>query len=190
MSNLLRAPENSLKEGGSFGKSEMVSALFSNGSHGSPTVTRHDQTVSMTKTQHQVMHTHDARAAEQQTMSYAKPSIAYSPPAYSEARDSTAGQIKVHKFDLNDIYVDSDDGVEDLQRLPVSTNLGISSPDYPWTQQDSNQSSLPQTSGNSDSVSAQSPSSSSEEAQVCFACFIITFIILNWEFYSCFLILT
>ncbi|XP_061373593.1 squamosa promoter-binding-like protein 1 [Gastrolobium bilobum] len=164
LSNLLREPENLLKEGGSSRTSEMVSTLFSNGSQGSPTVIRQHQTVSMTKMQ-QVMQTHDARAADQQTMSSIKPSISNSPPIYSEARDSTTGQIKMNNFDLNDIYIDSDDGMEDIERLPVSTNLGTSSLDYPWTQQDSHQSSPPQTSGNSDSASAQSPSSSSGEAQ-------------------------
>ncbi|RDX63790.1 Squamosa promoter-binding-like protein 1, partial [Mucuna pruriens] len=165
ISNLLREPENLLREGGSTRKSEMVSTLFSNGSQGSPTVTRQHETVSMAKMQQQVMHAHDARAADQQIVSSIKPSISNSPPAYSEARDSTAGQIKMNNFDLNDIYIDSDDGLEDLERLPVSTNIVTSSLDYQWTQQDSHQSSPPQTSGNSDSASAQSPSSSSGEAQ-------------------------
>lgn len=182
MSNLLRGTENLLKEGGSSGKSEMVSTLFSNGSQGSPTVIRQHQTVSMSKMQHQVMHADDARATDQHTMSSTKPSISNSPPAYSEARDSSAGQVKMNNFDLNDIYIDSDDGTEDLERLPVSTNLGTGSLDYPWTQQDSHQSSPPQTSRNSDSASALSPSSSSGEAQVYLSCCII----LNWLFYLCF----
>ncbi|XP_061366191.1 squamosa promoter-binding-like protein 1 isoform X2 [Gastrolobium bilobum] len=165
LSNLLQEPENLLKEGSSSGKSEMVSTLLSNGSHGSPTVTRHHQTVSISEIQHQVMHAHDARAADQQTMSSTKPSISNSPPAYSEARDSTAGQTKMNNFDLNDIYIDSDDGIEDIERLPVSENVVTSSLVYQWMQQDSHQSSPPQTSGNSDSASAQSPSSSSGEAQ-------------------------
>lgn len=153
-------------EGGSSRKSKMVPTLFSNGSQSSPTVIGQHQTVSTNKTQREVMHAHDSRSADQQLISSIKPSVSNSPPAYSEARDSTA-QIKMNNFDLNDIYIDSDDGMEDLGRLPVSTNLGTSSLDYPWTQQDSHQSSPPQTSGNSDSASAQSPSSSSGEAQVC-----------------------
>ncbi|KAI4301575.1 hypothetical protein L6164_034839 [Bauhinia variegata] len=162
LSNLLREPGNLLKEGTSSGKSEMVSTLLSNGSQG---LIRQHQTVSMTEMQHQGMHAHHARASDQQTMSSTKPSISNSPPAYSEARDSTAGQIKINNFDLNDIYIDSDDGMEDMERLPVSANLGTGHLDYPWAQQDSLQSSPPQTSGNSDSASAQSPSSSSGEAQ-------------------------
>ncbi|KAF7818086.1 squamosa promoter-binding-like protein 1 [Senna tora] len=162
LSNLLREPENFLKEGSSPGKSEMVSTLFSHGSQGSPTVIRQPQTISLTEIQQEGMH--GARAADQQTLSSTKPSISNSPPAYSEARDSIAGQVKMNNFDLNDIYVDSDDGMEDIERLSVSTNLAVSSLDYPWAQ-DSHQSSPPQTSGNSYSASAQSPSSSSGEAQ-------------------------
>ncbi|KAK2418891.1 squamosa promoter-binding protein [Trifolium repens] len=165
LSNLLREPENLLKEGSLSGKSEMVSTLFTNGSQGSPTVTVQNQAVSISEIQHQVVHTHDARVVDQQTTSSAKPGVSNSPPAYSEARDSTAGQTKMNDFDLNDIYIDSDDGIEDIERLPVTANLGTSSLDYPWVQQDSHQSSPPQTSGNSDSASAQSPSSSTGEAQ-------------------------
>lgn len=164
LSNLLREQENLLREGGSSRNSGMVSALFSNGSQGSPTVITQHQTVSMNQMQQEMVHTHDVRTSDHQLISSIKPSISNSPPAYSEARDSS-GQTKMNNFDLNDIYVDSDDGTEDLERLPVSTNLATSSVDYPWTQQDSHQSSPPQTSGNSDSASAQSPSSSSGEAQ-------------------------
>ncbi|PNY02320.1 squamosa promoter-binding-like protein 1-like, partial [Trifolium pratense] len=165
LSNLLREPENLLKEGSSSGKSEMVSTLLTNGSQGSPTVTVQNQAVSISEIQHQVVDAHDARVADQQTTSSAKPSVSNSPPTYSEARDSTAGQAKMNDFDLNDIYIDSDDGIEDIERLPVTANIGTSSLDYPWMQQDSHQSSPPQTSGNSDSASAQSPSSSTGEAQ-------------------------
>ncbi|KAK7284530.1 hypothetical protein RJT34_19277 [Clitoria ternatea] len=165
LSNLLREPENLLKEGRSSGKSEMVSTLLSNASQDSPKIAKQHQTVSIGEIQHQVMHAHDARAADQLTMSSTKPGISNSPLTYSEARDSTAGQTKMNNFDLNDIYIDSDDGIEDIERLPISANLGTSSLDYPWMQLDSHQSSPPQTSRNSDSASAQSPSSSSGEAQ-------------------------
>ncbi|CAK8544455.1 unnamed protein product [Lathyrus sativus] len=164
LSNLLREPENQLRKGSLFGKSEVVSTLFTDGSQGSPTVTRPNQTVSISEIQHQVMHAHDATVFDQQTTSSAKLGVSNSPPAYSEARDSTAGQPKMNDFDLNDIYIDSDDGIEDIERLPVAANLVTSSLDYPWMQQDSHQSSPPQ-SGNSDSASAQSPSSSTGEVQ-------------------------
>ncbi|KAK7259146.1 hypothetical protein RIF29_24745 [Crotalaria pallida] len=153
LSNLLQEPENLLKEGSSSRKSERVSTFFSNGSKGSPTVIRQRQTVSITEIHNQALHPCDAEAADQQTMSSAKPTFSNSPP-YSEARESSAGQTKMINFDLNDIYIDSDDCIEDIERLPV-----------PWMQQDSHQPSPPQTSGNSDSASAQSPSSSSGEVQ-------------------------
>ncbi|CAO2818215.1 unnamed protein product [Amaranthus hypochondriacus] len=89
--------------------------------------------------------------------------IKNSPPGYSE---STTGRMKLNNFDLNDVYIDSDDGVEDLERSPVNGNFVTGSVEFPsWARQDSYQSSPPQTSGNSDSASAQSPSSSSGEAQ-------------------------
>ena len=56
---------------------------------------------------------------------------------------------------LNDIYIDSDDGMEDPERSLVPENLGTGSLECPsWVQQDSHQSSPPQTSGNSYSASA------------------------------------
>ncbi|OAY48854.1 squamosa promoter-binding-like protein 1 [Manihot esculenta] len=113
----------------------------------------------------QVGHAHGANGANMQT-SPVKPSILNNYPAYSEVRDTTVGQVKMNNFDLNDIYVDSDDGAEDIERSPVVTNMMTSSLDCPsWIQQDSHQSSPPQTSRNSDSASAQSPSSSSGDAQ-------------------------
>ncbi|XP_058766752.1 squamosa promoter-binding-like protein 1 [Vicia villosa] len=164
LSNLLQEQEILLRERDSSRKSEMVSALFSNGSQGSPTVIAQHQTLSMNKRQQEMMHAHDVSTVDHQLVSSIKPSISNSPPIYSEVRDSSA-QIKMNNFDLNDIYIDSDDGMEDLEILPVSTNIGTSSVDYPWTQHDSHQSSPPQASGNSDSASAQSPSSSSGEPQ-------------------------
>ncbi|XP_038680732.1 squamosa promoter-binding-like protein 1 isoform X2 [Tripterygium wilfordii] len=108
---------------------------------------------------------HVAVAAPLQTLS-AKPSTINKLPTYSEVRDSIAGQTKINNFDLNDTYIDLDDGMEDIERSPVPGNPGTSSLDCPsWRQQDSHQSSPPQTSGNSDSASAQSPSSSNGDAQ-------------------------
>lgn len=113
----------------------------------------------------QGVHLHNANGGSIQATSSIKPSTLSSPPSSSEARDSTAGHVKMNNFDLNDVYIDSDDGVEDPDRSSPPTNLVTSSLDCPsWVQQDSHQSSPPQT--NSDSASAQSPSSSSGEAQV------------------------
>ncbi|KAJ7977734.1 Squamosa promoter-binding-like protein [Quillaja saponaria] len=165
ISALLREPEN-LLNGSSPGKSEVVSTLLSNGSQGPPGLLKPQKTAHITEMQQEVLHGHDVRDADiqLQTISVTKQSILNSPPAYSEVRDSTAGHIKMNNFDLNDIYVDSDDGMEDLERSPVLANVGTSSIDYRWTQHGSHHSSPPQ-SGNSDSASAQSPSSSSGEAQ-------------------------
>ncbi|AEC10798.1 squamosa promoter binding protein-like 1 [Arabidopsis thaliana] len=86
---------------------------------------------------------------------------------FSARQDGTATenrsekQVKMNDFDLNDIYIDSDD--TDVERSPPPTNPATSSLDYPsWI----HQSSPPQTSRNSDSASDQSPSSSSEDAQM------------------------
>uniref|UniRef100_A0A7N0UU77 SBP-type domain-containing protein n=1 Tax=Kalanchoe fedtschenkoi TaxID=63787 RepID=A0A7N0UU77_KALFE len=90
-----------------------------------------------------------------------------SPPGSSVAPSTTAGQIKPNNFDLNDVYVDSDDGTEDLEGFRVPANNGTSSPGCPsWIQQDVHNSSPPQVSRNSDSGSAQSPSSSNEGDQI------------------------
>ncbi|KAM7276970.1 hypothetical protein ACFE04_018836 [Oxalis oulophora] len=78
-----------------------------------------------------------------------------------EIQDRSAGKTKMNDFDLNDIYIDSEDGTD------VPMNMGANSVDCPsWVQPlDSNQSSPPQTSRNSDSASGQSPSSSSGDTQ-------------------------
>ncbi|XP_022770751.1 squamosa promoter-binding-like protein 1 isoform X2 [Durio zibethinus] len=84
----------------------------------------------------------------------------------AKVQSNTAGAVKMNNFDLNDIYVDLDEGTDDIERSPAPLNAGTSSLDCPsWVQQDSHQSSPPQTSRNSDSASAQSPSSSSGDAQ-------------------------
>ncbi|CAN1236330.1 Squamosa promoter-binding-like protein 12 [Linum grandiflorum] len=99
-----------------------------------------------------------ANGAGVQTSSSMKPNNF---PSCSEVRGS-----KMNNFDLNDAYIDSDDGTEDVERSPVPTNGGTSSVGCPsWAQQDSHQSSPPQTSGNSDSASPQSPSSSNGDGQ-------------------------
>ena len=150
----------------------MVSALLPNGSQAPPRPIKHLK-VPESEILPKGVHADDARVGNMQMTSCGKPGIMFpikdSLPVYSEVRDSTAGQIKLNNFDLNDIYIDSDDGMEDLERSPVPENLGTGSLECPsWVQQDSHQSSPPQTSGNSDSASAQSPSSSSGEAQVYF----------------------
>lgn len=147
----------------------MVSSLLPNGSQAPPRPIK-NLTVPESEIPLKGVHADDGVGNMQMT-SHGKPGIMFPVkdglPVYSEARDSTAGPIKSNNFDLNDIYIDSDDGMEDLERSPVPENLVTGSLECPsWVQQDSHQSSPPQTSGNSDSASAQSPSSSSGEAQV------------------------
>ncbi|KAF3944031.1 hypothetical protein CMV_029464 [Castanea mollissima] len=153
ISGVLREPSNLA----SLGNSELLSALLSNGLQGPSRPFKQHQPVPVSEIPRQGLSVDDTRVGDIQNMS-SKPSILNSPPAYSEVRDSSAGQIKMNNFDLNDIYIDSDDGMEDMERSPIPVNMGTSS-------LDSHQSSPPQTSGNSDSASAQSPSSSSGEAQ-------------------------
>ncbi|XP_058083204.1 squamosa promoter-binding-like protein 1 [Magnolia sinica] len=82
------------------------------------------------------------------------------PPEYTFER------AKSTNIDLNSIYIDSQECPEGLERTQAPANLGTGSLDYPsWLLQDSHQSSPPQTSGNSDSTSAQSPTSSNGDAQ-------------------------
>ncbi|XWS36059.1 hypothetical protein CRYUN_Cryun20dG0050700 [Craigia yunnanensis] len=125
--------------------SEAVSALFSNG-QGPPRPFKQRITGPASEMPQKGVCSRDTRGADIQ--------------------DNTAGAVKVNNFDLNDIYIDSDDGTDDIERSPAPVNTGTSSLDCPsWVQQDSHQSSLPQTSGNSDTASAQSPSSSNGDAQ-------------------------
>lgn len=166
VAGLLQDPQNLLNDGASVGHSE-VATFLSNGPQGLPRPTKQHHAVSVSEIPQQGVHVHNASGGNIQATCSLKPKILDCPPAYSEVRDSSSGQIKINNFDLNDIYIDSDDGIEDPERSPAPTNLGTSSLDCPsWVQQESHQSSPPQTSGNSDSASAQSPSSSSGEAQV------------------------
>ncbi|XP_044502346.1 squamosa promoter-binding-like protein 1 [Mangifera indica] len=145
IAGLLQDSQNIMNQGTSVGNPEVVSALIANGQV-PPGPFRQHLSVSVSEMPQQGPTAHSARGAEVQ--------------------DGAAGRIKMNNFDLNDIYVDSDDGTEDVERSPVPANLGGSSLDCPsWVQIDSQQSSPPQTSGNSDSASAQSPSSSSGDAQ-------------------------
>lgn len=153
---ILREPPNLLNAGTALGNSDLVSTLLSNGFQGPSGPFKQLPGPEMPG---QGLGVDDARDGEIQTMSSSKPCILNSPPAYSEVRDCTVGQIKMNNFDLNDIYIDSDDGMDDAERSTAPPTVGTSS------HSDSHQSSPPQTSGHSDSVSAQSPSSSSGDAQ-------------------------
>lgn len=154
-----------LNDGTSVGNSEVVSTFLSNGSQGPSRPIKQNHAISISEMPQKSVHLHNANGGSIQATSSMKPSITNSPPSYSEARESTAGHTKMNNFDLNDIYIDSDDGAEDPERSSPPMNLVTSSLECPsWVRQDSHQSSPPQT--NSDSASPQSPSSSSGEAQV------------------------
>uniref|UniRef100_A0A5B7BUB4 Putative squamosa promoter-binding-like protein 12 n=1 Tax=Davidia involucrata TaxID=16924 RepID=A0A5B7BUB4_DAVIN len=87
-------------------------------------------------------------------------------PTKANVPETTVGRIKLNNIDLNNVYDDSQDSAEILERSCAPGNLGTGSLSCPlWVHQDSHKSSPPQTSGNSGSTSSQSPSSSSGEAQ-------------------------
>nr|AVV48326.1 squamosa promoter binding-like protein [Litchi chinensis] len=141
ISGLLQEPQDTLNDGVSVGNSDVVSTLLSHG-QGPPKPFRQHLSEPVSEMPQQGARAHGARGVAVQ--------------------DGTTGGAKMNNFDLNDIYIDSDDGTDDVERSPIPVNLGTGSLDCPsWIQQDSQQSSPPQTSGNSDSASAQSPSSSS-----------------------------
>ncbi|XP_057251257.1 squamosa promoter-binding-like protein 1 isoform X2 [Beta vulgaris subsp. vulgaris] len=149
------------------GHSEKMSHFLSNDDMNPPQVIDQHPAPPDSEIPRKGLYADNSKSSEIQAVSSQEPGSSFpmkdSPPAYSEI---TAGRMKLNNFDLNDAYVDSDDGMEDLERSPVDGNFVTGSADYPsWAQQGSHQSSPPQTSGNSDSASAQSPSSSSGEAQ-------------------------
>ncbi|KAK7328546.1 hypothetical protein VNO77_22656 [Canavalia gladiata] len=87
-------------------------------------------------------------------------------PRESVVVETTVGRIGLTNIDLNNVYDDVQDYVENPKNSQPSVPSGIGSLDHPlWVQCDSLKSSPPQTSRNSDSTSTQSPSSSSGEAQ-------------------------
>ncbi|GAB4830631.1 Cysteine desulfurase mitochondrial [Ancistrocladus abbreviatus] len=169
ISGLLHESQKLLIGGTPTGNSEMTSVVLSNAPQVPPRPTDRHLRVPAKEMPLKGLHTVDNGGGVVKTASSMKPGIVLlkdSPPAHSEVRDCGAGRAKLNNFDLNDMYVDSDDGAEDLERSPVAGNLETCSPDCPsWIQPDSQLSSPPHISGNSDSASAQSPSSSSGEAQ-------------------------
>ena len=88
-------------------------------------------------------------------------------PPQSVAAQTTVGRIGLSNIDLNNVYDDVQDYVENTRNCRPPLPSGNGSLDHPLLVQcDSLKSSPPQTSRNSDSTSTQSPSSSSGEAQV------------------------
>jgi hypothetical protein len=88
-------------------------------------------------------------------------------PPRPVATETTAGRNGLSNIDLNSVYHDVEDYVENPTNSRPPVALGVGSHDHPSPVQcDSLKSSPPQTSRNSDSTSTQSPSSSSGEGQV------------------------
>ncbi|KAK9147126.1 hypothetical protein Sjap_007029 [Stephania japonica] len=89
-----------------------------------------------------------------------------SSPSKTVSPGSDIGRARLSNIDLNNVYDSSQDNLEVFEGRNPPTNYGSGSPDFPsWLRKDSHLSSPPQTSGNSDSASGHSPSSSSGDAQ-------------------------
>ncbi|KAI8003819.1 Squamosa promoter-binding-like protein 12 [Camellia lanceoleosa] len=87
-------------------------------------------------------------------------------PAKASAPDNGVGRMKLKDIDLNTVYDGSEDCSENLESYHAPVNLGIGSLDCTLRgHHDGQESSPPQTSGNTGSTSTQSLSSSSREAQ-------------------------
>uniref|UniRef100_A0A7N0UTR4 SBP-type domain-containing protein n=1 Tax=Kalanchoe fedtschenkoi TaxID=63787 RepID=A0A7N0UTR4_KALFE len=161
LSHLLRSLEENTVANGGKNITEAVCAMLSNGR----------QALASSGGQHtlamQEMPQNGSPSADVSPPPSTVISIKDSPPGYSVAPSTAAGPVKLNTFDLNDVYVDSADGIDDLEGFRVPANNGNSSIGCPsWMQQDVHSSSPPQVSRNSDSGSAQSPSSSSGGDQI------------------------
>ncbi|XP_015574731.1 squamosa promoter-binding-like protein 1 isoform X2 [Ricinus communis] len=89
-------------------------------------------------------------------------------PAKIKEPKAAVGRIKFNNIDLNNVYDGSQDSAGNLELSPAPLIPGTGSINCPlWLQSGFHKRSLPQMSGNSDSTSSQSPSSSSGEAQSC-----------------------
>ncbi|XP_057963989.1 squamosa promoter-binding-like protein 1 [Malania oleifera] len=170
ISGLLQESADIQNIGASVENPGIMSALLANGSQGAQRPKKQQVTVPASQMPQKGVCAAYSMGGDIQTMSSSKAGTLFpnngSVPARSEVRDATVDRIKLNNFDLNDIYIDSDDCGEDIERSTVAVDLGGQSIECPlWVRQDSNQSSPPQTSGHSDSASAQSPSSSSGDAQ-------------------------
>ncbi|KAK6941136.1 SBP domain [Dillenia turbinata] len=170
ISQLLHESQYMLNNGTSLGNPEQVSAFLTKSAPGVPqSMKQHVASRSSNVPQNGIFADCARDEVVQPTYSTKPcilPPIEETHPAYSEVRGNNTGRAKLSDIDLNDVYIDSDDGVDELDQSPIPTNLGTGSIECPsWVRQDSHQSSPPQTSGNSDSASAQSRSSSSGDTE-------------------------
>ncbi|XVF38965.1 hypothetical protein REPUB_Repub20aG0148500 [Reevesia pubescens] len=86
-------------------------------------------------------------------------------PFRANEPEATVGRIRMNTIDLNNVYDDSQDCLENLQRSLVLKNPVNGPLHSSVCVSESHKSSPPQLSGNSDSTSSRSPSTSSGEAQ-------------------------
>ncbi|KAF8376664.1 hypothetical protein HHK36_031669 [Tetracentron sinense] len=185
ISSLLQGSQDFLNVGTSFGTSKIVPGLLSDspepsrffgststttGGTGPETPSRHIERYSSlagSEMPQKGIVTDDSRGGAQHTVSPPKSTI-LSPvkvglPAKTDAPKAMVGTFKLNNIDLNCVYNESLDCIKGSH---VPANPGTGSLDHPsWLQPDSHQSSPPQTSGNSDSASALSPSGSNGDAQ-------------------------
>ncbi|XP_022721903.1 squamosa promoter-binding-like protein 1 isoform X3 [Durio zibethinus] len=88
-------------------------------------------------------------------------------PFRANEPEATVGRIRMNNIDLNNVYNDSQDYVDNLERALVLKNPVNGSLHSSVCLSESHKSSPHQQSGNSDSTSGQSPCTSSGEAQSC-----------------------
>lgn len=159
LSGLLQDSHNLLNNA-TFANSDVVAALLSN--VGPPRHSQHNLPVIASEVSQSRLSPEDVKGQQNHTTVIPKKD---SPPC-SRDSDTSAGRSGLYAFDLNDAYVDSDECTEELERSHVTIDVATTSIECPtYVQHDSDQSSPPQTSGNSDSTAAQSPASSCGEAQ-------------------------
>lgn len=152
ISNLLQRPQSFPNNG-----AEMVSALLAHGTQGLP-ISKHPA-AEMSK---KILHSYDVQVEDLSTSS-SQPT--QSSVAYVQVNENHVERNKLNNFNLNDAYIDLEAAIEDLESSPVPVEVATRNLEYhSWMQQNSHQSSPPQTSGNSDSASVLSPSSSSGDA--------------------------
>lgn len=89
-------------------------------------------------------------------------------PAKANDLHTSVGRMKLLNIDLNNVYDDSENCMENLEDFDDPVNVA--------SHQGSHKASPPQTSGNSGSTSTQSPSSSSEEVSIFFYHLLLHFI--------------
>ncbi|XP_012084190.1 squamosa promoter-binding-like protein 12 isoform X2 [Jatropha curcas] len=87
-------------------------------------------------------------------------------PAKVNDPEAVLGRTKFNNIDLNNVYDGSQDCIGNLERSLAPVNPGAGSINCPsWIESNFQKKSPQQMSGNSDSISSQSPSSSSGDAQ-------------------------